>query len=71
MNSVQQTIARIRAFAASQKWSKTKYAKEAGIPDTTLRHFHNEAWNPTAVTLERLESIIPKKFSNKPQSNRS
>ena len=55
-------IARIKAYAAARGWSKSRLAKEAGIGDTTLRHFAQPDWNPTIETLRRLEAIIPAEF---------
>lgn len=55
-------IRRIREFAASKGWKKSRLAKEAGVGDTTLRGFDRDDWNPTARVLERLTGIIPKDF---------
>lgn len=40
-------------------WRKSRLAAEAGLPDTTLRNFDGDDWNPTVETLERLEKTIP------------
>jgi hypothetical protein len=58
-NTAAAAIARIRAWATANAWSKSRYAAEAGLVDTTLRHFHAVNWNPTRETLERLEGLIP------------
>jgi hypothetical protein len=58
-NTAAAVIARIRAWAAANEWSKTRYAAEAGVIDTTLRRFHEVNWNPTRHTLQKLESLIP------------
>ena len=60
--SVDDVIFRIRAFATKQGWKKSLYGEMAGVQDTTLRHFHNDDWNPTAETLRRLEAVIPPEF---------
>lgn len=60
--SIEATIARVRAFAQSRGWRKSRLAKEAGLADTVLRNFDRPDWNPTADTLRRLESIIPPDF---------
>lgn len=62
MRTIDHSIARIRAFAASRGWKKSRLAKEAKVNDTTLRSFHEPDWNPTAETLRQLESIIPADF---------
>lgn len=62
MSSIQATIARIRAYAAFRNWTKSRFAIEAGLQDTTLRNFHDENWNPTADTLRALEAVIPVGF---------
>ena len=58
-NSTDAAIARIRAFAAAQGWSRSRLANEAGIAATVLRHFGRPDWNPTADTLRKLEAPIP------------
>lgn len=55
-------VARIRAYAVHQGWTKSRLASEAGLPDTTLRHFDRGSWNPTLDTLRKLEAIIPRDF---------
>lgn len=58
-NTAASAIGRIRAWANTNGWSKTRFAAEAGVVDTTLRHFHDPNWNPTRETLEKLEALIP------------
>lgn len=58
-NTAAAVIARIRAWAKANEWSKGRYAAEAGVVDTTLRHFHSDDWNPRRETLETLERVIP------------
>lgn len=60
--TVDLAIARIRAFAAFRGWSRARLASEAGMHDTTLRHFHEVDWNPRAETIRRLEAVIPDDF---------
>lgn len=57
--SIEQTIARIRAFASERGWTKSRLAREAGLQDTTLRHFDRPDWNPTVETLRAIERVIP------------
>jgi hypothetical protein len=59
LNTAAAAIARVRAWAAANRWSKSRYAKRAGLVDTTLRHFHDDDWNPTKETIEALERAIP------------
>jgi len=61
--SIDHSIRRIRAFAASRKWRKSRLAREAGMPDTTLRHFDRPDWSPTVKTIRRLEALIPSDFT--------
>lgn len=56
-------IARLRAYAESQNWTKHKFAVEAGLQDTVLRHFWDDKWSPTVTTLEKLERIVPDDFA--------
>lgn len=62
MTSIHHSIERIRAFARSRGWTKSRLAREAGMIDTTLRDFHKDEWNPTAETIRRLETVIPEDF---------
>ena len=57
--TIETTIIRVRAFARSRGWTRSRLAKEAGLTESTLRHFHDPAWNPTADTLRKLEAVIP------------
>lgn len=59
---VDQSIARVRAFAAAKKWSRNKLATEAGVAESTIRSFGEPGWSPNAETLRRLEAIIPPDF---------
>jgi len=63
MTEIDGAIVRIKAYAAARGWSKSRLAKEAGVGDTTLRHFGRPDWNPTIETLRRLEAIIPVEFT--------
>ncbi|CAK0756572.1 hypothetical protein CCP2SC5_2230002 [Azospirillaceae bacterium] len=63
MTNIDLTLRRIRAFAESNGWKKSRLAREAGLCDTVLRHFDKDRWNPTAQTLRTLEAIIPPDFS--------
>ena len=56
--TVDEAIARVRAYVRSKNWTKSRFAKEAGLPDTTLRHFDQPDWNPTSDTLRKLETYI-------------
>jgi hypothetical protein len=65
-NTTTAAVARIRAWAVTNNWSKSRYAKEAGLVDTTLRHFHDPSWNPTLQILEKLEAVIPRDWEPDP-----
>lgn len=43
-------------------WSKSKLASEAGMPESTLRHFNKPNWDPRSSTLRKLESVVPQDF---------
>jgi len=55
---VDQSIKRIRAFAAKHNLPKARLAKMAGMHDTRLRFIDDDGWNPTVKTLRGLESAI-------------
>lgn len=58
-NTTPAVIARLRAWASARGWTKSRFAVEAGLRDTTLRGFHDEDWNPTREILARLEAVVP------------
>ena len=57
--TIEAVIIRVRAWARGCQWTKSRYAAEAGLRDTTLRAFHADSWNPTRETLAKLEAVIP------------
>jgi transcriptional regulator with XRE-family HTH domain len=59
LNTAAAVIARLRGFAEAKGWSKSRFAAEAGLVDTTLRAFHEPNWNPTRETIEKLEALVP------------
>lgn len=63
-SSIEAAIERVRAYARSRGWKKSRLAEEAGMANTVLRAFDEPGWNPTAETLRRLEAIIPENFSS-------
>lgn len=58
-NTTSAVIARLRAWAAANGWTKSRFAIVAGLRDTTLRGFHQVDWNPTVEILEKLEAVVP------------
>lgn len=56
---IDQAIARIRAYRAHRGWSILRFAKEAGMGESTIRHMDHPEWSPTADTLRRLERALP------------
>lgn len=62
MIATEESIARIRRYAAFKKWSKAKLARKAGLHTNTLRDFDHANWNPRLVTLQSLERLIPADF---------
>ncbi|HQS18632.1 helix-turn-helix transcriptional regulator [Reyranella sp.] len=58
-NTIPAVIVRLRAWANARGWTKSRFAVEAGLRDTTLRGFHDDDWNPTREILARLEAVIP------------
>jgi hypothetical protein len=59
INTTPAVVARVRSWATANGWTKSRYAAEAHMSDTTLRGFGEPDWNPTRETLERLEALIP------------
>lgn len=61
--SIDFVIKRIRSYVESQGWSRSRLAREAGLPHhTSIRDWDNPDWNPTAAVLRRLEAVVPDDF---------
>lgn len=60
---IDQTIERVRAYRRHQGWSILRFAKEAGMGESTIRNMDHDDWSPTADTLRRLERVIPEGFA--------
>lgn len=58
-NTSDAVIARLHAWASANGWTKSRFASEAGLVDTTLRNFGTPGWNPTRDTLRKLEATVP------------
>lgn len=70
--TVDQVIARIRAFATWKRWAPSRLAVEAGLSNMALRDMDAPGWSPTTATLRKLEALIPADFdlSAHPQQER-
>lgn len=62
MSSTQDTIARIRSWASASGEPLRRLALQAGLHRNSLYGLHDDTWNPTAETLQRLEALIPADF---------
>lgn len=56
--SIDQSIARIRQFAADRGLRRARLAREAGLHPNTLRGFHDPEWNPQIETIRKLEAYV-------------
>lgn len=56
---IDQSIARCRAYKTFMAWNISRFAKEAGLNEATIRHMDGPDWTPNVGTLRALESIIP------------
>jgi len=56
---ITRSLARVEAFLAATDLSALELARQAKVDDKTIRLARKGRWNPTAETLERLESIVP------------
>ena len=54
----EQAIQRVRAFRVKNGWTIHRLAREARLPDSTIRKMDRDDWNPTAETLSRLEAVV-------------
>jgi ribosome-binding protein aMBF1 (putative translation factor) len=61
--SVDDAIGTIRAYVRHRGWSIYRLAQESGLQKTTLRDFHEPAWNPKTETLRILYALIPAGFN--------
>lgn len=60
--SIDDAIAAIRAYVRYRGWSIYRLAKEARLPRSGLRFFHEPEWNPNTATLRILYAIVPPDF---------
>lgn len=51
-------VRELQVEAANRGLNKTTLANLAGLPDTTLRDFWSERWNPTARTIRSLQKAL-------------
>lgn len=65
---IDRTIERIRAYRAHRGWSILRFAKEAGIGESTIRRLDDPEWSPTVDTLRRLERVVPDDFMSNQQT---
>jgi transcriptional regulator with XRE-family HTH domain len=56
--SINQTLERVREFRQRKGWTLSRFAREAGLKESTIRKMDTPAWNPEARTLEKLEAVI-------------
>jgi len=61
-NTIELSISRIRQFRKSSGLTKNRFAILSEVPEGCLRNIDDESWNPTAITLKKLESVIPPSF---------
>lgn len=57
--SIDHIIERIRSYRHTRGWSILRFAKEAGMGESTIRNMDRSDWSPTADTIRRLEAVIP------------
>lgn len=56
--SAQETLDRIRRFAASRKLRSATLARAAGLHPNALRDMHKPTWRPRFDTVDKLEKAI-------------
>jgi len=62
-HSVDDVIARIRAYKLHTGRRRSVLALDAGLSVNALRDMDDPEWSPTADTLRQLEKIVPKGFT--------
>lgn len=67
--SIDHIIERLRAYRRAKGWSILRFAKEAGMGESTIRNMDHPEWSPTADTIRRMEAIIPPEWV-RPMANR-
>ena len=55
---IEQSILRVRSFRIEKGWTIHRLAREAKLPDSTIRKMDHDDWNPTAETLSTLEAVV-------------
>jgi transcriptional regulator with XRE-family HTH domain len=56
--SINQTLERVREFRQRKGWTLSKFAREAGLRESTIRKMDDDSWNPEIRTLQKLEAVI-------------
>jgi hypothetical protein len=56
-------VGRIRSYAIANELTPTGFAKLAAMPERLTRGMHNDGWQPTIKTIERLNAVIPIDFA--------
>lgn len=59
---IERAIERVRAFRKAKGWSRTRYARLAGLGPNALAEIDERDWAPRADTLRKLEAVIPPEF---------
>ncbi|KAA5603002.1 hypothetical protein F1188_20165 [Roseospira marina] len=57
--SVDDVICHLMAWVDDQDWSTCRLAREAAVPESTLRGWRRPDWSPTVATLRKLEAVVP------------
>lgn len=61
--TIDNALARIRAYVSYAELTPWSLAKVAGLTDKALRNLNNPArWNPHLDTLRKIDAIIPRNF---------
>lgn len=55
-------IHKIRDYRKTCGFAKYRLAQMAGVPESGIRNMDSNEWNPTAVTLRKMENVIPADF---------
>lgn len=60
--TIEHAIERIREFRRANGFAKNRLAVLAGVPEGCIRSIDDKDWNPTLVTIKKLEKVIPANF---------
>lgn len=62
--SVDDVVARVRAYRDHMRWSNNQLAKQANVSEAAVRNIDKPTWNCRLSTLRALEAVVLDGFAH-------